>query len=155
MDGLIKNLTLKEVERVLEIQKACYHKDYWESKEKFESILRLYPSGCYGLWCEKLAGYLFSHPWRIGEYVPLDSPIKKLPENADCLYVHDIAILPEFRGEGAGRVLFSRVLDAARRFRAIELVAVQHSENFWKKLGFREVKDITYGGRRAKLMLLQ
>jgi len=155
MDGLIKNLTLKDLEQVLEIQKACYHEDYLESREKFESILQLYPPGCYGIWHEKLVGYLFSHPWRIGECVPLGTPIKKLPENADCLYLHDIAILPEFRGKGAGKALFSKVLDAAQRFKAIELVAVQRSENFWKKLGFKEAKDIMYGGRKAKLMLLQ
>lgn len=156
MDGLIGNLSLKDIDQVLEIQKACYSEDYLESRDKFESILKLYPQGCFGLWRGALVAYLFSHPWRLGEYVPLDTPLERLPDGADCLYAHDIAILPEHRGEGVGRALFSRVLDLAKRerFRAIELVSVQHSEGFCKELGFREVRDMVYGGRAAKFMIM-
>lgn len=156
MDGLIRNLSLKDIDRVLEIQRICYSEDYLESREKFESILKLYPQGCFGLWQGALVAYLFSHPWRLGEYVPLDTPLERLPDVADCLYAHDISILPEHRGKGAGIALFSRALDLAKRerFRAIELVAVGRSWGFWSRLGFQGIRDLNYGGRAAKFMVM-
>jgi GNAT superfamily N-acetyltransferase len=45
-------------------------------------------------------GYGLSHPRKLNCIPPLDSFLKTIPSDADCLYVHDVAVLPEVRGHG-------------------------------------------------------
>jgi GNAT superfamily N-acetyltransferase len=153
MDGLIKNLTPQDMERVLSIQRSCYPPFYHESRETFERLLEIFPEGCIG----SDAGYAFAHPWVTNSYVPLNSEYLRIPDAPDCMYIHDLSVLPGQRGNGTGRKMFFRILKLTREkgFRYMELVAVQHSEGYWQKLGFKGTEDIVYGGREAKLMILE
>ncbi|HUZ62235.1 MAG TPA: GNAT family N-acetyltransferase, partial [Acetobacteraceae bacterium] len=65
--------------------------------------LRLYPSGCFVLQGgERIIGYILSHPWLSGQPPTLNSFLERLPSAPDTFYIHDVALLPEARGAGAG-----------------------------------------------------
>ena len=94
---------LAAVERIAEI----VHPAYPESEEVPAERLALFPAGCLiaeGALGEVL-GYAVSHPGRLGRPPALDSRLGELPSDADCLYLHDVALLPEARGLGLGELL--------------------------------------------------
>src|SRR5690348_12245337 len=94
---------LAAVERVAEI----VHPLYPESEEVPRERLSLFPAGC--LIAERapgeVLGYAVSHPGLLGRPPALDSRLGELPADADCLYLHDVALLPEARGLGLGESL--------------------------------------------------
>ena len=62
----------------------------------------------------------------------------RAPAPGDWLYVHDIAIHPDWAGAGLAARLLAQVLDAGRRLaltRAM-LVAVQGADAYWARHGF-------------------
>lgn len=78
---------------------ARIHPDLPESPDVFAEKIRLYPDGCRLLIAdEEIAGYGLAHPWKQHRIPPLNGFLQKLPDDADCLYVHDVAVLPDFRG---------------------------------------------------------
>jgi Acetyltransferase (GNAT) family len=86
---------LPEVDRIAD----AVHTELPERLEIFLEKFRLFPGGCFALEQEgKLVGYGISHPWTLNEIPPLDSFLKALPDPATCLYLHDVAIIPEARG---------------------------------------------------------
>ncbi len=127
---------LQQVEAIAE----RVHPLYPESGAVPAERLRLFPAGC--LMAEEAGGaalgYLLSHPWLIGRAPALDSLLDTLPERADCLYLHDVALLPEARGSGLGAQAVGRLLDLARArgLAAIALVAVSGTGPYWSRHGF-------------------
>ena len=91
------------VERIAEV----VHPDYPESGEVPAERLSLFPAGC--LIAENgqgaVLGYAVSHPGRLGRPPALDSLLGRISPDADCLYLHDVALLPEARGLGLGESL--------------------------------------------------
>jgi ribosomal protein S18 acetylase RimI-like enzyme len=70
------------------------------------------------------------------------APIGEIVENdeADCIYVVDIALLPELQGRGIGTALMRAVMDESRsRLRAVRakvIVTNEPSLKMFRKLGF-------------------
>ena len=130
---------------------ARVHPDLPERPEVFAEKMRLCPDGCRVLVADDaIAGYGLAHPWKQHRIPPLDGLLERLPEDADCLYVHDIAVLPEFRG-GVARdyVAMIEALARASNIRTLALVAVYATRPMWERFGFRPVTaDATL---RAKL----
>jgi ribosomal protein S18 acetylase RimI-like enzyme len=115
------------------------HPGFFESAEVLGEKYALYRNGCYLLEVsEKPAGYVLSHPWRLGEVPPLNALMGSLPENADSYYIHDLALLPLTRGLGSARQIVSALTKhaGAMGFATMSLVAVNGSMAFWEKLGF-------------------
>jgi len=115
------------------------HPDYPEAPEVFANRLALFPAGCFMAVAEGRAlGYCIAHPGRMGSPPPLDTLMKALPQAADCLYLHDLALLPESRGRRLGAALVARLEAVARAngFGRIALTAVNNSDGFWENLGF-------------------
>lgn len=120
---------------------ARIHPDLPERPEVFAEKMRLYPGGCRVLVADDaIAGYGFAHPWRQHRIPPLDGFLERLPDDADCLYVHDVAVLPDFRG-GAARdyVATIETLARASHITALALVSVYATRPRWERLGFRPV----------------
>ncbi|GJD51710.1 hypothetical protein OPKNFCMD_4465 [Methylobacterium crusticola] len=69
---------------------------------------------------------------------PLGARLGALPEPAGAWCIHDLALLPEARGSGAGARAVARSLRAARRRGLCEatLVAVGGAAGFWRHQGF-------------------
>lgn len=121
---------------------AKIHAAYPEDEAVFAERLRLYPAGCHVLAVEGwVAGYMLSHPWRLGEPPALNSLLGALPDNPDTYYLHDLALLPAARGAGAGAVIVEALAEQARAegLATMSLVAVHDSVAFWQRSGFAVV----------------
>jgi GNAT superfamily N-acetyltransferase len=115
--------------------------DHFEDRACFAERFALYPRGCFVLASERdVAGYLIAYPWIRDTAPPLNSLIHKLPDDADLLYLHDLALHPDLRGQGFTRPVVERLARQAWEdgWRAVALVAVNQAADFWRKLGFEE-----------------
>ncbi|MBH5402158.1 GNAT family N-acetyltransferase [Bradyrhizobium sp. CNPSo 4010] len=120
---------------------ARIHPDLPECPEVFMEKMQLYPAGCRVLVADDaIAGYGLAHPWRQHRIPPLDRFLERLPGIADCLYVHDVAVLPDRRG-GAARDYIAAVAELARAtgVATLALVSVYTTRPMWERLGFRPV----------------
>ena len=118
---------------------AAVHRDFPEEAAIFAERLALAPDGCFILRREEVAwGYLLSHPWRLRQPPPLNSLLHALPDKADTLYIHDLALLPQARGQGAASSIISKLEDLARlrQVSSMSLIAVSGSSPFWSRHGF-------------------
>lgn len=120
------------------------HVDYPERPEIIAEKLTLYPDGCLILDSPDGAiGYVLAHPWHRSAPPKLDHPLGAIPADAGTYYLHDLALLPEARGTGAGRAAVGLIVAQARRagFADISLIAVGNSVPFWSAQGFRPATD--------------
>jgi GNAT superfamily N-acetyltransferase len=149
-----RSMTAQDLAQV-QILADTIHIDHPEDPQVFAERLRIYPQGCFVLEEDsRLIGYALTHPWHFGTPPALNSLLREIPTDASTYYVHDVALLPEARGKGyaaqAGELLVRHAKDAG--FGNLSLVAVNKSQAFWERLGFRvtsvpglEAKLLTYG----------
>jgi len=131
-----------DLDRVFEIAEIV-HPDFPEDRTVFANRLSLFAPGCLCLERDgRTAGYLVSHPVRQDSPPQLNSELADLPPDADCYYLHDLALLPELRGGGNGRQAALMVVEIARAhgFDRIALIAVNGSASFWASCGFAPVR---------------
>ena len=143
----IRQLTEEDLPRVLLVQEDCYPPALLEDEETFGCKLLLFPEGCLGVFEDgELIAYVFSHPWSSGEVVPLHASLETLPDTADCVYIHDIAVLRSWRGQGIADLLLTRLFDIAHSYRIVKLglVAVNRSEPYWERYALRREFTIVY-----------
>lgn len=126
------------------------HGHYTEPRAVYAERRELYPAGCFvfdtgGV----VTGYLIVHPWRHEAPPALGAMIDSLPDDADCLYLHDLALLPDMRGSGAGAAGTRLALDLALAggFDAVYLLAVGGADAFWASRGFSPVPDAMLAAR--------
>jgi ribosomal protein S18 acetylase RimI-like enzyme len=151
----VNRIKLEEIDFVLKIQKNSYIDKYLEKSHTFNRMITLYPKGCLGVCVVRiLAAYIFFHPYRENQVKPLDLSLV-LDGNEDCMYLHDIAVHHNYRGKGLSKILLERFDQETIRggFNVQCLVAVQSSEDFWEKHGFKKEFIIeNYGGAQAYYM---
>ena len=126
------------------------HPSYPEDMAVFAQRLALCPAGCHGLPPEggaAIAGYVLSHPWRLHAPPRLNTLLHGLPPDPDCWYIHDIAISPALRGQGAATRALDLVAHAARRagLARLGLMATGQATGFWERQGFAPVPDSAGG----------
>ena len=125
------------------------HQDFRESRETYAERLALYPAGCIVFeQGGEVKGFLVAHPWYAEAAPELDARLGSLPDGKENFYLHDIALLPDTRGSGAGRGATAFVLDHARGvgFASVSLVAVNGADSFWAAQGFSIVEATKDGG---------
>jgi GNAT superfamily N-acetyltransferase len=130
---------------------ARIHPGLPERPDVFAEKMQLYPEGCRVLITnEAIVGYGLAHPWMQHRIPPLDGFLERLPDDADCLYVHDVAVLPDFRG-GTSRAYVAAIEELAHAagIAMLALVSVYATRPLWERLGFRPV--IADAELRAKL----
>ncbi|WEK52715.1 MAG: GNAT family N-acetyltransferase [Candidatus Kaistia colombiensis] len=120
------------------------HAAYPEDPEVFAERLRLWPRGCWVF--EKdgaLIAYVLSHPALAFAPPSLNTLLGALPDCPTTYYIHDLALLPETRGQGAGSVIVGILLEGAAQAGCpnVSLVAVNESAGFWTRHGFATVSD--------------
>jgi GNAT superfamily N-acetyltransferase len=128
---------LPDVERI----SAIVHPAYPEGEAVPIERLRLFPAGCLIASRGGTAiGYAIAHPGTVGQPPALDTLLGALPERADCLYIHDVALLPEARGSRLGSAVVEVLAAIARdhRLRFLALTAVNDSTGFWRRQRFSE-----------------
>ncbi len=131
-------LTCADIPDVVEIA-AIAHPDYPEEAWVIANRLGLFEAGCMlAERDETAAGYMLSHPWRRGNPVALNYEIDGIPADADCLYIHDLALTPESRGTGAAQLAVSCAADiaGAHGFEHLAIVALPGAIPFWRRQGF-------------------
>jgi len=136
-----------DLDQVLAIHAEVYPPGLQENPATFEDKLSLRPVGAFGVFLDKfLCGYVIAHPWSADRAVPLGLVRTLLPEKPDCLYIHDLAVRPSFRGRGIARLLVDRVFEFGNSLslRTCALMAVQSSESFWSSFGFMTLERVEY-----------
>ncbi|HTM78066.1 MAG TPA: GNAT family N-acetyltransferase [Devosia sp.] len=119
---------------------AIVHPDFPEATEVFAERQRLYPDGTRFLELGGVpSGYLISHPWHAKALPALNALLGAIPPDAATYYLHDLALLNKARGTGAAAMIVGDIINHARAmgFPSISLVAVNGSQPFWHKHGFR------------------
>lgn len=73
---------------------------------------------------------------------------------SDCIYVHEIAVDPAFRGQGLALPLTDYVDSLARgaNFKWLTLVALGPALGFWKRNGYILEREIDYAGHLCYYM---
>ncbi|CAO1604785.1 hypothetical protein XANCAGTX0491_008325 [Xanthoria calcicola] len=119
------------------------HPNLPESDQVFAERVRLFPQGCLALVedvADDLCGYVISHPIRRRQPPALDSLLGEIASDADQYYIHDLAILSEFRGRGLARECINKLLQRAKRYPTVSLVSVYNTAPFWGRFGFVPVE---------------
>lgn len=158
--ALWRPMNVADLPRVNQIADIV-HVNYPEDPAVFANRLALFPDGC--RMAEDGAqslGYCIVHPGIIGQPPALDSVLASLPAAADCLYIHDVALLPEARGRKLGIALARLMEDVARAhgFDRIALTAVNNSDGFWGSLGYEPQpcdKLASYGDATYRIKRVQ
>ena len=120
------------------------HPDLPERPEVFAEKFELFSAGCFVLTsCNEIVGYGLSHPWVLNDIPPLDTFLRFKPPSANCLYVHDVVILPSARGHAsAGRYIDLMTKVAANSgLDFLALVSVYETHTLWRKYTFNLVSD--------------
>lgn len=130
----LKELTAEDLPLVLSIQTEAYSDPFYhEPADTFRSILSEPEARC---WLAEHngepVGYLFAHPNRL-ERPPKLGGQHRVPPDADCYFIHDLAKGRKGKGLPVGRRLFeqAKACAAGAGFRRIALIAVQGSQVFW------------------------
>jgi len=142
-NGLWRPMTTADAASVSAIADRV-HVSYPEDDAVFLERLRLYPEGCAMFeQAGRAAAYAITHPWRYGEPPALNVLLGAIPEPPTTYYIHDIALLPETRGSGAGSAVVEAVIKhaAATGLPNVSLVAVNNSGQFWSRFGFEVVNE--------------
>lgn len=144
---LWRSMTATDLGGVLAVA-AIGFPDHPESLACIAERLTLSPETCFTLAeGDRVVGFLIAYPWPLGAIPPLDTLLGSLPEARDAWYLHDLALLPEARGNGhaaAGLALLFAQVDAP-----IALVSVNNSAAFWRSHGFLPIDTPAL---RAKLV---
>ena len=119
------------------------HPTYPEDATVIAERLQLYAAGCLVLECGSvIQGYAVSHPWLFGRPPPLNTQLQDLPARPGTFYIHDVALVPEFRRSHLGTTVVRLLAQQAKLdgLDNMSLVAVGRSFNFWRKNGFQAIE---------------
>lgn len=131
-----------DIDRVEQIA-GLIHPSFHERPEIFVERLALFSAGSLvAQGAGEPVGYAVAHPWLLGRPPALDSLLGAIPPDADCLYLHDVAILPEARGQRlTGRLVAClRQLAAEQGLRRLALTSVNATASMWSRYGFAAVE---------------
>lgn len=62
---------------------------------------------------------------------------RALADGADCSYLCDIAVHPDYQGKGIGKAIVNELLELSRGHKKIILYANPGRESFYENLGFK------------------
>ena len=110
-----------------------------ERIEVFREKIALFGAGCRVLVSGgRIVGYGIAYPWRLDDVPPLDCLLETIPPDADCLFLHDVAIMPEARAAGTSRAFVDHAALVAvqQRLSWLALVSVYGTDGLWRRHGF-------------------
>ena len=144
MSFTVRLMTINDLAAIEIIQSEAYAGYYLESAEVIAQRFHVSPTTAWvaereGQVCAYLVGYWSS----VGKINPLNAPFS-LIENSDCLYLHDLALLKSAQGFGLGKKLIRAAIERAmeNKVRALALLSVQNSKDFWQGFGFSEFFEL-------------
>jgi predicted N-acetyltransferase YhbS len=138
----IRLMQAADLPAVLEIQAVCHTEAAHESRESLKAKFSASHTTCFiASFDRNTVGYLISLPWKFLCPPVWNAESCRLPSSPDCLYLHDLAVIPGARKSGAARVLVQAFFDRQRvlGLGRASLVAVQNYAPYWERFGFRTV----------------
>lgn len=138
---VVRPILDSDIDHLLQVQKSAYEQRYWESAESFRAKVVAGAGSCCGAWNDgAMSGYLIALPLAGGVAPSLNSAEVPAgdPDSATTMFIHDLAVQPEYRGAGLADVLLVHLYEAAlrRNIERFRLVSVQRSQPFWQSRGF-------------------
>lgn len=130
---------------VVKLQDRCYTADLFEPAELVKRRWTAFPQSCWvACFDDKLWGYLFSYPSQLGEVNALAAEFSQHPA-PNCLYLHDVAVSGDARGQGVAKALLveAHAYAIQQQLSHLSLVAVQNSASYWQLQGFAEYPQLT------------
>ncbi|WP_127023380.1 GNAT family N-acetyltransferase [Rheinheimera mangrovi] len=138
-------LSACDVPQLMQVQQNCYSEELVESAAVMSERVSAFTQTCWGYFVDQqMAGYLLAYPSVLGSITPLAAPFPQY-QNTNCLYLHDMAISSDFRGQALAPALLANASTEAKKLglEALALVAVQGAEGYWAKQGFVKVREIS------------
>lgn len=137
-------MTAEDIPAVNELSNQAHIK-YPERQGVLQEKFALFPKGCFTLKRAGAAivGYCFSHPWVEGAPPSLDTFLETLTENPSSYFIHDLTVAPSMQRRNLAGALVPNIVRIAKEIPVprIALVAVNGSEPFWTRMGFRRTDD--------------
>lgn len=136
---MIRNISQNDISDVLYIQKSVYSSLLVETPESIQSKISTSPETCFlKISNNQIIAYCLAYPYAKYNIPSLNSLLNDLPLSTN-LFLHDLAVLPHYSGKGIASKILSHLFAVIPKmgFTSITLVAVQNSQSFWKKFGFR------------------
>ncbi|MDP9096187.1 MAG: GNAT family N-acetyltransferase [Pseudomonadota bacterium] len=127
-----------DVERISAIEKEV-HTLAPERLEVFHEKIVLFGDGCRVLIeGDEIVGYGIAYPWLLNDVPALDTLLGSIPSAPECLFIHDVAMLPNMRGKGAGGafVRHASILARTLGLTRLALVSVYDTHHLWARCGF-------------------
>ena len=118
----------------------------------YREKIALFGAGCRVLETERsIVGYGIAYPWRLDDAPQLDRFLGEIPPDADCLFVHVVAMLPAARRNGAGRGFVEHAARLARLLglHYLALVSVYGTQDLWGRCGFAPVPSAATSAQLA------
>ena len=157
---MIRSITDNDWPVILNIQAAVYPDITPETETVLRSKLMLGPQTCLTLTDQQncVVGYCLAHPWSRNPaglhtvYQPSSQP--------QLLYIHDMAIAPEYAGKRLGSqvVKYLQLWANKQGYKEMSLVSLKQAVGYWQRHGFKPhnyVIDETQYGTGACYMLKQ
>jgi GNAT superfamily N-acetyltransferase len=141
----VSTLSVIDVSQLMLVQQNCYSEDLVESATVMANRISAFSHTCWGYFVDQhMAGYLLAYPSVLGSITPLAAAFPVYP-HTNCLYLHDMAISSDFRGQSLAPALLAHASMEAEKLglAALALVAVQGAEGYWAKQGFAKVTNIS------------
>lgn len=141
----IAKLCVADVPQLMLVQQGCYSDELVESAAVMTERIFKFQHSCWGYFIEQqLAGYLLAYPSVLGRISALAAAFP-VYQDSNCLYLHDMAISTDFRGQSLAPQLLAHARSQAKTMglQALALVAVQGAEEYWTKQGFATVTEIS------------
>lgn len=141
----VRVLSVADVQQLMLVQQNCYSAELVESAAVMSDRISAFTATCWGYFVgPRMAGYLLAYPSVLGSITPLAAAFPLYPK-ANCLYLHDMAISSDFRGQSLAPKLLAHAAAEAKQkgLQALALVAVQGAEGYWAKQGFVKVTEIS------------
>ena len=150
---IIEPITTEYIQLVEDLGTEIYPSNYYEGRESFKSKIIGYPKGCFlARIYKEVLGYIISFPYVLNEVYPINEHYTETLE-PNCLYIHDLCVSKNHRGEGIAKALVEKVFENQLSPKA--LVSVLNSERFWNKFGFVSQNTFDYYGGSGHYMIRQ
>jgi GNAT superfamily N-acetyltransferase len=143
----LRPLTAADLAAVLRLQAHCYPRAYLEPEAAFAAKLRASPQTS---WCMdhpdaagELLAYLVCLPVQGLRWPTLHADHCHSPSRPDTLYLHDLSLHTDARGQGVGQAFVGHAQHWAQAegLQRLVLIAVQGSQPYWQKQGFAPVPE--------------
>ncbi len=153
----VRELGHGDLAAVHRLQALCYPPGYQEPAAAFAAKLQASPRSLWGADHPVLAGdlmaYLICLPVCGLRWPGLHATTQPPAQGADALYVHDLSLHPDGRGQGLAQALVRHATAWARGqgLQRLLLMAVQGSQPYWRQQGFTPIPPAVLTQHGAEL----